>query len=138
MDAKSNKITITRIEELESLLAVRILDRPTAKVVIRLAGQNEVENQLLEYKINRYHNACGCGEGKFFIVVALGAFFIQGFVQKHLFWSWYNARIAFLYCLAGAFIGKVWGQLYAYFKLRKTIREALSKLRPGALAYPSG
>ena len=136
MEAQSNVLAITRVEELESLLAVRVLDRPTTKVVIQLAGQDEVENQLLEYKINRYYNACGCGEGKFFIVLALMVFFIQGFVQAQLTWSWYNAGIAFLHCLAGAFLGKAWGQLNAYFKLRKTVRAALPKLQPNVMVYP--
>ncbi|GEM_PF-1571449 len=135
METYDNVRTITSVEELESLLAVRVLERPATKVIIRLAGQDDIENQLLEYKINRYYNACGCGEGKFFIVLALMGFFIQGFVQAQLSWSWYNAGIAFLYCLGGAFIGKAWGQIQAYFKLRKSIREALSKLRPKVLVY---
>ena len=138
MESHGNVLTITNVEELESLLSVRILDRPVTKVIVRITGQDDIENQLLEYKINRYYNACGCGEGKFFIVLALMGFFIQGFVQAQLSWSWYNAGIAFLYCLGGAFIGKAWGQLNAYFKLRKSIREALKKLQPHALAYRHG
>ncbi len=120
-------MTITDQKQLESLLNAGIFDRPMLTVDVQLPGRNEIENQLLASKLNRYYNACGCGDGKFFIVLALIVFFAQGLGRGDLTWSWYYAGVAFLYCLAGAFIGKTWGQLRAYHKLRKTIREELAK-----------
>ncbi|MGK6352071.1 hypothetical protein [Parapedobacter sp. DT-150] len=127
MKTLSNIVTVTNVEQLRSLLRVRVFERPPMQVTIQLDSQDDVENELLESKINRYYNACGCGEGKFFVVLALAAFFIKGAAQAHFSWSWYHAGVAFLYCLGGAFIGKAWGQVNAYLKLRKSIREALSK-----------
>lgn len=76
-----------------------------------------------EQKINRYYKACGCGEGKFFVFV----FFLFAIAWKHskkeLLLSWRTFSFVFLMCLLGAFLGKAYGQYFAFRKLKRIIND---------------
>jgi hypothetical protein len=80
-----------------------------------------------ENRINRYYKACGCNEGKFFVFLFFLLFIVNSYVNHTLTWSWQNAGIGFLYCMAGAVAGKGYGLIIAWWNLRKVVRSILEQ-----------
>lgn len=87
---------------------------------------DSIDNQLTtewENKINRYYKACGCGEGKSFVLI----FFLAGmgklYLEDAFYFSLSHFTSVFLMCLLGAFIGKAYGKFRAFLRLRKVIGE---------------
>lgn len=125
MDTFQQNFEINGPEQLRYLLSAHAVFRRYMKVTVNLSHMDDDEKKRTESILNRYYNACGCGEGKFFVFLAFVAFIVQAYSSHSLYWSWANVGMGFLYCMAGAFIGKAIGLLLAQIKLRKKVRELL-------------
>jgi hypothetical protein len=120
--------TIRTRSELAHLTTVRSIFKRYESIKLEL-DQVDPDVQIgWENDINRLYNACGCGEGKFFVFLGFVLFILQSGYNHTLSITWKNAGIAFLYCLAGAALGKLIGKYRAYLKLRKKIADQLMHL----------
>lgn len=108
--------------DLEALLRAGFLQRPPLRIVARFEHLGTEQNEALSRQLNRYYNACGCGEGRVFVLGALLSWCVYAIANDTFFWSWENAGLAFLWCLAGAFIGKAIGLVLAWRQLRRLVR----------------
>ena len=110
------------LEDLNSLLHAGFLQRAPLRLKADFAQLGEQENAALSRQLNRYYNACGCGEGRVFVLGALASWCLYAVCTNSFYWSWENAAVAFGWCLAGAFIGKAIGLVHAWFRLRRLVR----------------
>lgn len=120
-DWYKEKVLQTR-EDLNSLLRSGFLQREPLRLQANFAHLDEKENADLSRRLNRYYNACGCGEGRVFVLGALVCWCMYAILTHAFYWSWANAAEAFGWCLAGAFIGKAIGLSRAWLKLRRLVR----------------
>ena len=114
--------------ELAGLQKIRSLFKRYNKIELRINGADAATLAKWEAEINRHYNACGCNEGKFFILLALAAYVLKIWLNDDFYFTWKHAGTGFLYCMAGAAIGKFFGKWLAYLKLRKSIGAMLLKL----------
>lgn len=120
--------TIRSRSELAHLCTVKSLFKRYEKIKLELDMVDPDVQIGWENDINRLYNACGCGVGKFFVFLGFVIFGVQSWYYDTLSITWKNAGIAFLYCLAGAALGKLVGKYRAYLKLRRTISSLLLQL----------
>jgi hypothetical protein len=81
------------------------------------------ESETLAYKkqIISYVSACGCGEGKVFIGMAIGIYVFSAVVLSFKSPTSYHLLNGFLFAFGGATVGKFYGLALSYLKLRKLI-----------------
>lgn len=126
---KSNKeYTVRTKAELIELNSFRTLFQTYHRIRLELSGLSDTEQTSMERELNTYYNACGCGEGKFFVFLGFAIFCVQAWQQNTLYFSWKNAGIAFLYCMVGAALGKMFGKFRAYLKMKKKVNSILHRL----------
>lgn len=119
-DYENDYLTITSVDDLHFLLTAKVIFQRNRGIKLSLKELEGERAMMWQNKINRYYKSCGCNEGKFFVFLSLVAFL---FVQNNLDWSWKTAGIGFLYCLAGAFVGKIVGKISAYVSFRRTVKK---------------
>jgi hypothetical protein len=127
MNAHSDYLDISSVEGLRGLLSFSAVFRRQNEVRLHLEGVDQKTTADWENRINRYYKACGCNEGKFFVFLFFLGFIVNSYVNHTLTWSWRNAGIGFLYCMAGAVAGKVYGLIIAWWNLRKVVRSILEQ-----------
>lgn len=119
----ADHLTIRSVEQLHYLLTPQAIFQNYTRIKLQLKDLDERKTTYWENKINRYYKACGCREGKFFVLISLFAFLFTCCRQTGFDWGWKAAGIGFLYCLAGAFVGKIAGKVFAYAHFRKTVKK---------------
>jgi hypothetical protein len=117
------ELLIQSPEELGKLASITSVFKRYTRVNLNLEGMDADKQKTYEEKINRFYGACGCGEGKFFVLLGFLTFIGYSYSKSSLQFTWLNAGKGFLFCLAGAAVGKLFGLYRAHLKLRKVIRE---------------
>jgi hypothetical protein len=98
-----------------------------ARISVQIASVTEEEAKTIEERINRYADACGCGESGGLIVTVALAYGIYAFVTRaHSFGDVVlHSVIAFV---AAGFAGKVVGMLRAKLRFRRSLRELAARM----------
>ena len=129
---ESNTLGSTHIDfvirgkaDLEKLMSLASVFKRYTAIKLELDHvENNVQQQWQD-KINRYYSACGCDEGKIFVFLGFLTFIVTAYLNDFLIMSWANCGKAFLFCLAGAALGKLFGLYRAHLKLKKLIQSML-------------
>lgn len=111
--------------ELKKLLSVASIFKRYTAIKLELHQIDNQVQQQWQTEINRYYGACGCGEGKFFVFLGFLTFMGIAYLNDNLVMSWANCGKAFLFCMAGAVFGKLFGLYRAHLKLKKLIKSIL-------------
>lgn len=127
MNAHSDYLNVSSVEELRGLLSFAAFYRRQHEVRLHLEGMDPNTTGEWENRINRYYKACGCNEGKFFVFLFFLLFIVNSYVNHTLTWSWRNAGIGFLSCIGGALVGKGYGLIVAWWNLRKVVQSILTQ-----------
>lgn len=116
-------------EDLTRLNVAKAMFMRYTKITLHINDVDPAVQTEWESAINRHYNACGCGEGKFFVFLGFAVYCVTLWKQQQFYVSWEHAGYAFLYAIAGAAIGKIYGKFRAYLKLKKMILKILSQLK---------
>lgn len=120
--------TIRSPTELTELKSLRLWFKPYRKINLQIDGVEKSIQTAWEAEINRHYNACGCGEGKFFVLIGFVAFCIVSWPITDFSVTWKDVGITFLCCMVGAATGKLFGKYRAWLKLRKKVSNMLKQL----------
>lgn len=107
--------------DLAFLKTIKSLFYKYDEVRLDLKTKDEKFSKEWENKINRYYKACGCGEGKFFVLIFFLSSILYLRINKTLYFSYSNIGFVFLMCLIGAFVGKIIGQFLAHNRLKQAL-----------------
>lgn len=130
LNSDTTGLRINSAASLRDLIALKnIFSHRSSPVQLEIKELDDRTKEILENKINRHYNACGCNEGKFFVFLFFLFFIIRSFANNTIQWSWRFAGVAFIYCMIGALVGKIIGKTVAHIKLRTIITRVLEQLR---------
>lgn len=124
-------IQINTTKELELFLRnhkIRFIPRRHACIEMKLSNLSEEENKKLSKRINFLYYYCGCGEGAFFLLLSLVAYFYYIFITLQGKISLLSILGGFLFLYLCTSIGKFAGILFSKLRLNSLANTILNTL----------